>query len=162
MVKSSQSIPQERTTLLQPGANQTLPWSLQDPPSLNLSVPLDPPAAQQATCFFFKNYVTNHGSLDTGTFDYLTKMYTSEEVGSALADSIAALGMAGLANFWKAPDIKYNAQVKYSSAMKALSMKLRDVDEAKSDQTLITTMLLGLYEVGPEYRYRSLVLLVLI
>jgi hypothetical protein len=83
-----------------------------------------------------------------GTFQYLYDLYGSEEIGGAVADSVTSLGMAGLANFWKSPNIMISARKKYSSAMSTVSSKLRDIDEAKSDQVLIAIMLLGLYEVS--------------
>jgi hypothetical protein len=82
-----------------------------------------------------------------GHIDYLSDIYSSEEVGSGLADSVASLGMVGLANFWKAPNIMSNAVIKYNSAMRTVSSQLRDVEQAKFDQTLISILLMGLYEV---------------
>jgi hypothetical protein len=75
-------------------------------------------------------------------------VYRCEEIGNALADSVSSLGMFGLASFWKAPSIIYNARLKYVSALRTLASHLRNKEEAKTDQTLIATMLLGLYEVG--------------
>ena len=82
-----------------------------------------------------------------GHVDYLSDIYSTEEIGSGLADSVTSLGMVGLANFWKAPNIMSNAVIKYNSAMRTISSQLRNVEEAKSDQTLISILLLGLYEV---------------
>jgi hypothetical protein len=55
--------------------------------------------------------------------------------------------MVGLANFQGAPNIMSNANAKYHSAFRTVSEQPRDVDQAKSDQTLISIMLLGLYGV---------------
>lgn len=104
-------------------------------------------AEDQATCFFFQNYILGGNDLSKGNFDYLSDIYGSEEIGSGLADSVAALGMVGLANFWRAPNIMRNANVKYHSALRTVSSQLMDVEQAKSDQTLISIMLLGLFEV---------------
>jgi hypothetical protein len=101
----------------------------------------------QATCFFFQNYVLGGQDMSKGSLDYLSDLYSSEEIGSGLADSVASLGMVGLANFWKAPNIMSNAAIKYNSAMRSISSQLRDVEQAKSDQTLVSILLMGLYEV---------------
>lgn len=85
--------------------------------------------------------------MSKGPLDYLSDLYGSEEIGSGLADSVAALGMVGLANFWKAPNIMSNAAVKYNSAMRTISSQLRDVEEAKLDQNMVSILLMGLYEV---------------
>ena len=114
-------------------------------PALTLSLMTSP--EDQATCFFFQNYVLGGEDLSRGTLDYLSDIYISEEIGGGLADSISSLGMVGLANFWKAPNIMSNATIKYNSAMRTISTQLRDVEQAKADQTLISILLMGLYEV---------------
>ena len=123
-----------------PSANQLLPVS-------PLSLSLSNSAEDQATCFFFQNYVLGGNDMAKGNLDYLSELYGSEEIGSGLADSVAALGMVGLANFWKAPSIMSNAAFKYNSAMRTISSQLRDVEEAKSDQNMVSILLMGLYEV---------------
>lgn len=121
---------------------------VQSPPAPALSISPCLSADVQATCFFFQNYVLEQGGPIRGAFQYLYELYGSEEIGSAVADSVASLGMVGLANFWKAPSIMIGARKKYTSAMSTVSSKLRDIEEAKTDQTLIAIMLLGLYEVN--------------
>jgi len=102
---------------------------------------------EQATCYFFKNYVLDDVCTHL-SFEYLLDIYNSELVGSALADSIVSLGSVGLAHFWKSPDMRIDAQRKYNSAVRLISSKLRNIETAKEDQTLITIMLLGLYETN--------------
>jgi hypothetical protein len=121
------------------------PAQFQPLPQLTLS--LTTSAENQATCFFFQNYVLGGGDLTKGNLDYLSEIYSTEEIGTGLADCVASLGMVGLANFWKASNIMSNAVIKYNSAMRAISSQLRDVEQAKSDQTMISILLMGLYEV---------------
>ena len=123
------------------------PQSTQFQPLPTLSLSLMTSPEDQATCFFFQNYVLGGEDLSRGTLDYLSDIYVSEEIGGGLADSISSLGMVGLANFWKAPNIMSNAAIKYNSAMRTISTQLRDVEQAKADQTLISILLMGLYEV---------------
>lgn len=107
------------------------------------------PAEDQAACFFFKNYAFQDNSFPDGIFQYAFDLYNKGSMtDGALADSVASLGMAGLSHFWKAPTIMASARVKYNSALRQLSTRLRDIEEAKSDSTLASVMLLGLYEVG--------------
>jgi len=83
-----------------------------------------------------------------GTFQYLNDLYAiGERAGQAVADGVAAFGLAGLFNLWKAPKIMVRANIKYTSALRLLSSKLRIVQEAQSNQTFMTVMLLGLFEV---------------
>jgi len=128
-------------------ALMSLPQPTQFQPLPPLTINLATSPEDQATCFFFQNYVLGGNDIFKGHIDYLSDIYSSEEIGSGLADSVASLGMVGLANFWKAPNIMSNAVIKYNSAMRTISSQLRNVEQAKSDQTLISILLLGLYEV---------------
>ena len=117
------------------------PWCPMTQPSLRAS------PEEQATCFFFQNYVLQQDAFSRGSFQYLSDIYESEEIGSALADSVASLGLVGLGHLWGASNVLANATAKYNSALKTISMQLRTIERAKSDQTIIAIMLLGLYEV---------------
>jgi hypothetical protein len=133
-----------------PSSKDVLPISIARPATT--SMPLAAPGLgvfldDQATCYFFHNYVLERDQFVRGNFQYLSDVYGGEEVGIGLSDSVAALGMAGMAHFWKSPNIMANAHMKYNSALRQISTQLRHVEEAKSDQTLIAVMLLGLYEV---------------
>lgn len=103
--------------------------------------------SDQATCYFFRNYVLEDKST-SGSFQYLHDIYSNETVGPALADSIESLGMVGLAHFWKTPNLQFQANRKYNSALRLVSSRLRNEEEARADQTLVSVMLLGLYEVS--------------
>jgi energy-converting hydrogenase Eha subunit G len=104
-------------------------------------------AEEQATSFFFRNYVLEEQKYHNGHFQYLSDIYAREEIGESLADSVVCLGLVGLANFWKASNILISAKAKYNSALRLVSSKLRNIEEAKSDQTMAAVMLLGVYEV---------------
>jgi hypothetical protein len=122
-------------------------------PASCLTLDLGSSAEEQATCFFFRNYVLEEHKFHNGNFQYLSDIYSSEEIGEPLAQTVACLGLVGLANFWKASTIMRSAQGKYNSALTLVSSKLRNVEEAKSDQTLVAVMLLGLYEVVNSWIY---------
>ena len=82
-----------------------------------------------------------------GYYQYLPVIYSNEVVGSALQDTVSCLGMAGLAHFWNAPSIMVHANIKYNKAMQTVSSKLRDIEEAKSDQVMAAILMLAFYEV---------------
>ncbi|KUJ18922.1 uncharacterized protein LY89DRAFT_582364 [Mollisia scopiformis] len=105
-------------------------------------------AEEQATCFFFENYVVGNDIFATGSFEFLPDVYFTTDVGSALSDSLTAIGLVGLAHFYKASSLMLNATFKYNSAMRTLSSQLRSMEQAKSDQTFIAIMLLAYYEVN--------------
>ena len=117
-----------------------------------LSLELGTPGEDQATCFFFRNYVLGDYKYGGGDFQYLPDIYANEEVGLAVSQCIVSLGMVGLSHFWGASHILSQAQAKYNSTLRLVSSLLRNIEDAKSDQTLIAVMLLGLYEVTNSFR----------
>ncbi|MCJ1403600.1 hypothetical protein MMC11_006823 [Xylographa trunciseda] len=119
-------------------------WFAVTPPP-TLSVPIE----SQAMCYFFRNYVCEDSRFSRGYFDYLPSIFSSNgAVGSAITDAVISLGMVGLSNTKNASDIMISAKERYNSAIRATNSALRDVEAAKADQTLITVMLLGLYETN--------------
>jgi hypothetical protein len=105
---------------------------------------LSTPVEEQATCFFFQNYVLDDFK---GYYSYVPRIYSALPAGSALADAITSLGMAGIANSKKDTKLMINANFKYTSALHTINAALRDPEEVKTDQTLVAVMLLGLFEV---------------
>ncbi|PMD43914.1 hypothetical protein L207DRAFT_552359 [Hyaloscypha variabilis F] len=114
-------------------------------------------AEDQATTFFFGNYVSSRNMLNTcGNYQYLPTIYSNQPVGTALRQVIAAIGLAGLANFWKAPNIMAQANRAYSIALQTVNVSLGKIEEAKSDQTVVTIMLLAQYENNTTNGTRSM------
>lgn len=68
-------------------------------PVISVPAGLETPAEEQATTFFFQNYVPDRMSFPTGAFQYLEDIFSRENVGQAVKDAITALGIAGLSNF---------------------------------------------------------------
>jgi hypothetical protein len=102
------------------------------------------PIEEQATCFFFQNYILDDF---IGYYSYIPNVYGTLPAGCALAEAITSLGMAGIANSKKDTRLMINASLKYTSALRTINIALRDPYEAKRDQTLVAVMLLGLFEV---------------
>lgn len=82
-----------------------------------------------------------------GNYQYLSAIYANQPVGIPLRQAIAAVGLAGLANFWKAPSIMAQANNAYCTTLRLINTGLGNIEEAKSDQTVVAILLLGLYEV---------------
>jgi hypothetical protein len=86
--------------------------------------------------------------IDTcGNYQYLSTIYAEQTVGIPLRQAVTAVGLAGLANFWNAPNILPKANNAYCSALRLVNSGLGNIEEAKSDQTLVAIILLGLYDV---------------
>ena len=108
---------------------------------------LQVPAEQQAVCFFFSDYVLELSNPGKRLYDYLPAFYSNESEKSALSCSIAALGLAGLSYRRREAGLLSAAKAMYSSALHQTNDALRDPAAAATDATLISVLLLGLFEV---------------
>ncbi len=82
-----------------------------------------------------------------GNYQYLSTIYANQPVGIPLRQAVAAVSLAGLASFWKAPSIMTQANNVYCTALRLINTSLGNIEEAKSDQSVVAIMLLSLYEV---------------
>jgi hypothetical protein len=162
--KKKEGSPSSSITSLAPAANSTSAFAFSiatsrldgnlEPQNWIPAMVLAPStsAEDQATCFFFGNYVSGMGILDTcGNYQYLSSIYAEQPVGIPLRQAVAAVGLAGLANFWNAPNILSKANTAYCSALRLVNSGLGNIEEAKKDQTLVAIILLGLYEVRASF-----------
>jgi len=109
--------------------------------------------------FFFNHYscsgppTLNMESCDT----WLAKIYTGDQAIKSLRLAVEAAGMAGLANVIHAPLMALRAKESYVRALAAMQTALRDPTTSTADTTVMTVMVLGLFEVGrhlrPLYNY---------
>ena len=114
------------------------------------SLPVNPffPAEAQASCFFFSRYILNNAdsTLRRGYLNFLPDICAKEPTGSALSNIVTSLGLACLSNQRKDPGTMTVAVSKYTEALRLINAALMDPTQAKSDQTLISVMLLSLFE----------------
>jgi hypothetical protein len=106
-------------------------------------------AEQQAVCFFFSNYVLEPSESSKSVYDCLPALYNNESEKSAMSCAVTALGLAGLSYRRGGPCMLSAAKSMYSSALHLTNEALRDPKTAVADATLISVLLLGLYEVCP-------------
>jgi hypothetical protein len=108
---------------------------------------LEVSAEQQAVCFFFSNYVLELSKPNKSVYDYLPTFYNHESGKSPLTCAITALGLAGLSYRRSEPSLLSASKSVYSSALHLTNEALRNPVTAVTDATLISVLLLGLYEV---------------
>jgi len=116
------------------------------------TVPLSPvePPEDSATVFFFRNFILlpqDSGSM-RGYLEYLIPMYNSASPGSIVRLATHAVACAGLANHPTKAGLRIHASKNYGRALKQIGTRLQSPELAKSDETLMATLLLSLYEVG--------------
>ena len=109
-----------------------------------LSLPLE----DQATYYFFYNFVSQDPASLQSYSHVMPTVYRQSSSFNALPNIIEAIGLAGVSNVKQAPQLMAAAGVKYAKALRAITASIQDSKEASTDQTLITVMLLGLFEVS--------------
>ncbi|KAK3312822.1 hypothetical protein B0H66DRAFT_452117, partial [Apodospora peruviana] len=117
-----------------------------------LSNTLSQPPHELAPSFFFSKYTFNIHPFFSNYNDWLSETYRLEGVGRAhqrpglLQAAINAVGMAGLSNLYHSPNFAKDSRQQYCIALYCLKEALRDPDKAVADITLVTVILLGLFE----------------
>lgn len=112
------------------------------------STSLSAPPEDQVACYFPPNHVLQPTNFMSGYLSYLPSLYVKRRSNSPLVQIITSLGMAGLANVRNAPEAKAVSTYKYTSALRGVNAMLQDPARAIEDETLITILLLSLYEVS--------------
>ena len=156
-----------------PAVSSTSRGSCPSPCPIRLDPPLEPVASierfesrviaaslvpsmdDQATSFFFYKYVLAMSTCSTGYMQSLPEIYGSAPANSALATVIASLGLTALHNVTRSPQAMIGGVSRYNSALRSIAKAIQDPTEVRTDQTLMTVILLGLYEVWPADRCRS-------
>jgi hypothetical protein len=105
-----------------------------------------PSIEDQALGFFIGNYVARPSFVPRGQFEWVTELLGQTAPEEILKYSVNATSLAGFANATKSPVIMQQAQAAYGSALRLTNNALRVKETAVKDSTLISVILLGLYE----------------
>ena len=117
-------------------------WSLSSIPQVTIA----PSSKEYAVAFFFARYVSSHGQTLRGYFEYLPSSYSQIQQTEPLTSCITSVGLAGLSNIVQSKELMDEANREYSVALRSTNAALRSWSEATTDSTLISVMLLSLYE----------------
>ena len=112
----------------------------------SLSVPLE----DEATCYFFHNFLSNNQSSDNSPHAYSTVLpilYRQESSFGVLPKIVDAIGLASLSNVKRSPEVMVAASQRYAGALRAINSSIQNSSSATTDQTLVAVMLLGVFEV---------------
>lgn len=112
------------------------------------------PVEDMGMCFYFSKYATHEVPLSP---DYQTwleaSLSGSDTISQALKAAIMATGMAGMANTSASPNIIATSNAIYAQAVEMTNKNLGCLDTATSDITLLTVIVLGLFEVQENICY---------
>ncbi|KAF2790708.1 hypothetical protein K505DRAFT_76582 [Melanomma pulvis-pyrius CBS 109.77] len=117
-----------------------------DPPSASMIWELNPSIEDQAIGFFLASYVIKPTFVPRGQFDFLPELLSRPDTEEILQKSATAAGLAALANATKSPHISKKAQREYVSALALTNKALGSAQNAMKDSTLISVIMLGMYE----------------
>ena len=113
---------------------------IQTPPSVSVQ--------ERAVPAFIHDYVLDDAELPN-SFHFLPEILRREPAASGLMHAVRAVGIASIALGGKWPNAMVAGDAEYTSALRAVNASLADPERAKDDRTLITVMMLGMYEVRP-------------
>ncbi|PVH88699.1 hypothetical protein DL98DRAFT_402566 [Cadophora sp. DSE1049] len=107
---------------------------------------LAPTIEERATGFFVANFVLGMSGPSKGYLDYLTEVTRTQVLDDGLLSSMRAVGLAGYAHSVHAPSLLKNARYQYYRALQSTNAALRDPVDVKKDTTLLSIMILGIFE----------------
>lgn len=102
----------------------------------NPSIPLH----EHGTSFYFHEF--------SNRAEFLLAVYKGVSLENPLVDVIKSIGMAAIANKLKSPEIMFAASEKQTSVLRAINLSLQNREEARTDSTMLTILLLGTFEVN--------------
>lgn len=106
---------------------------------------LQPPLGQMAADFFFSNFVVEGPLLSDTNCDLLVSIYGNHPESAAF-HAIEAIGLAGLSNVFRVPQLCVEARRRYGQALVGTNSSLSDPAEATSDVTAMSVLLLAQFE----------------
>ncbi|KAI9723679.1 MAG: hypothetical protein M1812_000979 [Candelaria pacifica] len=104
---------------------------------------------EEALCYWFLNFVMlpRHPDSISGFMEHLLPMYQNAKVDSQLSLITSATALSALGKGRGMESLMPKAYKMYSRALVAVKKAINDPVEAKKDETLMTVMLMSLYEV---------------
>lgn len=107
---------------------------------------ITPSIEDQAMGFFISNHVSQPTLVPRGQYEWLLEALNQPGCEEILRSSANAACLAGLANSTKNPVIMAKAHAAYGSALRMTNSALRVKETAVKDSTLMSVIMLGLYE----------------
>jgi hypothetical protein len=143
--------PQSQVSDISQSSSKDLPYS--KPIQFHNTTPIlnsiTPSSSDLATSYFFGAYLLDDTS--RGHLDCLPHLLSNASADSPLSEIVISLGLAGLSTANKAPELMASASSKYLSTIRSIRATLGDSSVAGLDQTLMTVLLLELFEEVRSY-----------
>ena len=107
---------------------------------------ITPSIEEQAMGFFISNYVSQPALVPRGQYEWVLEALSQPDCEEVLRSSAKAACLAGLANSVKSHEIMARAHTAYGSALRMTNNALSSKETAVKDSTLISIIMLGMYE----------------
>lgn len=91
-----------------------------------------------------------------GHLDHLEDIYNTNEMDENLVTSMQAVGLAGFSHVLHAPELLKNARLQYAKALQLTNTALRSPTQARKDSTLLSVMILSIFEAVTGCTQRSI------
>lgn len=102
----------------------------------------------EATCAFFTEYSNTTPGLVKTEYDMIKRLHSAVNTDSILLDMIAVVGLATMACKQRDASRQHAADKCYHKVLQRTSRALGNVNDAVSDEMLVTVWLLNLHEVS--------------
>lgn len=104
----------------------------------------------EAVPFFFRNFVSLPQEAESmrGYLELLVPMYNRAQPSSALHLATSAVALAACGNYPGRQHLLRDAAATYGKAIRKLNEDLKDPTLARSDESVLATLLFSLYEVS--------------
>jgi hypothetical protein len=109
--------------------------------SITPTYSLPPTLDERSKAYFYTN-----SSMWLRNFDLLGSLYSQSNTDQYLLASMSAVGLAGLSNAIRAPELMLRAQKDYVTALRLTNLALRSPTCVKKDSTLLSVMILSIFE----------------
>ncbi|KAM7220764.1 hypothetical protein V8F06_003833 [Rhypophila decipiens] len=129
-------------------------------PAMALFYNLAPTCQERGFAYFFSRYVSVEETAYHQRFDFLREVWNpsalvpERELDGVLA-SMTAVGLMGLASLERSTELREAAQKSYGTALQLTNQALMDPVEALKDTTMLSVLILGLFEMLADNAERS-------
>ncbi|KAL2146069.1 hypothetical protein VTI28DRAFT_5408 [Corynascus sepedonium] len=144
--------PDDSSMLMSPESGS---WPVTPPMAQLYNIP--PTCQEDGFAYFFSRYVTADEMVFCQKFDFLRDVWkpSPDAHKDGVLASMTAVGLMGLASTKQSPGLMDAARKSYGTALRLTNHALRDSAEAIKDSTMLSVLILGVFEIMAENNQRT-------
>jgi hypothetical protein len=117
---------------------------------------IEPTLDERATCYFVFNYLIGIQSPSRGVLDNLLLLYQTNSIDDNLLTAVKAVSYASYAHHMQSTELTDVSRYQYTKSVTMTNRALQSTADAVKDSTLMSVMILGMYEILTGNTQRSL------